>query len=162
MMQNNMMCAIKHNIIMSLMPSCCTTKHLYIFLLVRQHFSARSIFSLRSRSQVLINIPPQFDEGQEKVILSCCLSSHVVTCYDAKSGGLRIEIDRRLLPSIWCKWAFTFVRPSLNPENVCQEQHLKILKGFYRSGTVYHQRTLLDLNLTQNWFFGHYFTNAPS
>ena len=102
-----------------------------IFLLVRQHFSARSIFSLRSRSQVLINIPPQFDEGQEKVILSCSLSSHVVTCYDAKSGGLRIEIDRRLLPSIWCKWAFTFVRPSLNPENVCQVQHLKIVKGFF-------------------------------
>ena len=63
-----------------------------IFLLVRQHFSARSIFSLRSRSQVLINIPPQFDEGQEKVILSCCLSSHVVTCYDAKSGGLASKL----------------------------------------------------------------------
>ena len=133
-----------------------------IFLLVRQHFSARSIFSLRSRSQVLINIPPQFDEGQEKVILSCCLSSHVVTCYDAKSGGLRIEIDRRLLPSIWCKWAFTFVRPSLNPENVCQEQHLKIVKGFYPSRTVYDQRTLLDLNLKQNWFLDHHFTNFPS
>ena len=114
---------------------CNKTQYHYVFnamynkalmFLVRQHFSARSIFSLRSRSQVLINIPPQFDEGQEKVILSsCCLSSHVVTCYDAKSGGLRIEIDRRLLPSIWCKWAFTFVRPDLNPENVCQEQNLK-------------------------------------
>ena len=128
-----------------------------IFLLVRQHFSARSIFSLRSRSQVLINIPPQFDEGQEKVILSCCLSSHVVTCYDAKSGGLRIEIDRRLLPSIWCKWAFTFVRPSLNPENVCQEQASQNC-----TGAVYDQRTLFHLNLTQNWFLDHYFTNFPS
>ena len=144
-----------HYHIMSLMPSC--NNKALIFLLVRQHFSARSIFSLRSRSQVLINIPPQFDEGQEKVILSCCLSSHVVTCYDAKSGGLRIEIDRRLLPSIWCKWAFTFVRPSLNPENVCQEQASQ-----NRKGTVYDQRTLLDLSLTQNWFFTNILTNSPS
>ena len=156
MMQNNMMCAIKHNIIMSLMPSCCTTKHLYFSSREAAFFCEINLFiKIKIAGTDQYSTPIWWGTGESDTIMLL-----VISCGDV----------------LWCKirWASHRNWSEAPTEHLMQMSiHFRSTKlksgkcvsgaaSQNRKGTVYDQRTLFHLNLTQNWFLDHYFTNFHS